>query len=225
MMRKEPTFIKLLYKEIRRAGDNIGMKKIPFYSFSSFTFVLFLFLLSQTAFAIDLGGTTSEDDKPQKVEIINEEPVKIKDSSEGELKTITSGSQLKPLEDFESPYIDVREYKTVAVYVLPEKKLNDSVDIRYKVDAFFAVAADSAEYKKFGDKSQNLYGEGSQEFGHIHVEETGGKEIPSFTKTTTGETTSRVLYSPVFGPFMRVKVRNLDSGETRKFQIVAYLSK
>ena len=56
------------------------------------------------------------------------------------------------------------------------------------------------------------------------ITQEGATEKSIFTKLTTGDTGSRILSTPVYGPYVRVVLKNLTEGERRKFRIVAYLS-
>ena len=64
-----------------------------------------------------------------------------------------------------------------------------------------------------------------QEFGSMLVGSEGTVSESSFTRLTTGSTTSRVLYTNVYGPFVRIVLKNLTPGKKCKFKIVAYLTR
>ena len=72
---------------------------------------------------------------------------------------------------------------------------------------------------------EKLAGEGFQQFGNMMMHDENPPGQPSFTFLTTGETASRVLSSPVYGPFVRIVLRSLTQADRRKFKIVAFLSR
>lgn len=198
------------------------MKKAPFL------LLLILGLSSLRVLAIDLGAGAAQDaNEPQKVEVVNEDPIPVTISSTSKLLEITEGEQIEPGDDYKSPFFDVQDYRSASFYVIPEKVFNEpQPPIRYQLDAYFAVDTGITEYKKFGsDDAETVGGGGTQEFGMMNIGEEGSTEAPTFTKTTTGDTASRVLHTPIYDPYVRVVLRNLTQGERRKFKVVAFLSR
>ena len=194
----------------------------------AFLLLAFSFLVTAPAFALDLGGATSEGDKPLKVQVINtnEAAVPVAERGTNEIREIIHETQLSYGEDYESQYIDVRDYRNISFYVIPQKAMNEPhPDIRYKLDAFFSIEASTASYKKAGERDERISGEGSQEFGNRILHEDSPPGQPSFTFLTTGETTTRVLSTPVYGPFVRIVLKSLAQADRRKFRIVAFLSR
>ncbi len=188
-------------------------------------FFLFMTILAAPVSALDLsGGATSEEDEPIKVQIMNEQPIPMAERQTNEIREIVRETQLNFGEDYESQYIDVSNYQNVSFYVIPQKALNEPhPDIRYKLDAFFSIEASSVTYKKMGE-DEKISGEGYQEFGNMLVQEAPPGQ-PSFTFLTTGETSTRVLSTPVYGPFVRIVLKSLTEADRRKYRIVAFLSR
>ncbi len=193
-----------------------------------FIMVVF-FAFAQTSFALDIGSSGGQDaTQTINVEVVNEEPVKVQETDTSKLVEINGSAQLDPQEEYRSPFIDTQGYRNVNFFVIPEKLLNEpQAVIRYKLDAFFAADTGLKELRKFGDDDSKIIGGGgSQEFGMAVLNEEGSAEKAVFNKLTTGETTYRVLSSPVYGPYARVTLKNAaQGGERRKFRIVAYLTK
>ena len=144
------------------------------------------------------------------------------------IREVVHEIQLKYEEEYNSPFIDVRDYQHVSFYVIPilEVLNRPQEDIaKYQLDAFFAVDTSMTTVLAFGETHEDVVRSGFQEFGTMRTNEEGIL-IPSFEKLTTGETASRVLHSRVYGPFVRVILKNLnDDDERRKFKIVAFLTK
>lgn len=199
-------------------------RKISALSFFVFSLLFFAF----PAFALDLGGTTSENAEPQKVQVVNtnEEPVPVAARGTHEVREIVHETQLSFGEDYESSYIDVSDYHNVSFYVIPQKALNEpQPNIRYKLDAFFSVDTSTTTYKKAGERDEKLAGEGWQQFGNMMIRDENPPGQPAFTFLTTGETGSRILSTPVYGPFVRIVLKSLTESDRRKFRIVAFLSR
>ena len=196
--------------------------------FSLFIFAVFVFVNPQ-AWALDLGTVSQGAKETIKAEIVNEEesPVKVSETGASKILEITQSAQLEAQEEYRSPYIDTQTYRTVTIFVVPEKILNEPVPvIRYKIDAFFSPDTGMKEYRKMGDDESKIIGGGGyQEFGMTTQEEEGSAEKPRFVKLTTGETGSRMLSCPAYGPYMRVTLKNFTTGDRRKFRIVAYLNR
>ena len=70
-----------------------------------------------------------------------------------------------------------------------------------------------------------MIGKDLQEFGNIKTQDEGGTGGPDFVKLSTGETGSRALHTPIYGPFVRVTLKSLTDADQRKFKVVVYLSK
>lgn len=52
-----------------------------------------------------------------------------------------------------------------------------------------------------------------------------GEERQEITRFSTGMTSTQALHVPVFGPFVKVVLKNLTADQTRRFKLSAYLSK
>ena len=120
---------------------------------------------------------------------------------------------------YQSNYLDVRDYRQIAVYISENRDLNDSLKIlpSYKLDAFFSTANDATGVKNLDTKETQFVRPGIKEFGY----ETDAQN--AFFKTSTGDTTARALLAPVVGPYVRIELRNRTAGEKRKFRVTAYL--
>ena len=128
-------------------------------------------------------------------------------------------------ETFESDPIDVREYRDVAFYVIPDLVITDQVPPVYRLDAYFSILPGTQKIQKMGEAGKDISSNGWQEFGSMGIDEEKKELQTSFHKLTTGETSSRVLTTKVYGPFIRVVLKNLTPDSKRKFRIVAYLSR
>lgn len=177
--------------------------------------------------AIDLGIGMEGEDKPKKVEITNT-PLPVT-SQKSELKIITpdSGVDLEYNGIYQSPYLAVSGFRQVVFYVKPIKVLNDlekNLEIRYQLDAFFAAEPDLTGTRDFGASLTQFDQPGWQQFGILlSPPQKETPEIPSYVKTSTGETSARVLYVPIYGPYVRLELRNRTPGDKRRFSVTAYL--
>ncbi len=127
-------------------------------------------------------------------------------------------------ETFESESFDVREYKEVSFYVVPDQILGGSSDAVYQLDAFFSITPEAQKIQKMGEKSGGN-SNGWQEFGNMSVDEKSKEQQSSFQKLSTGVTSTRVLTTKVYGPFIHVVLKNLTPDSKQRFKIVAYLSR
>ena len=163
---------------------------------SRWIFLLSLAFVVPSVFAADETITVTEQGISAVVRIVHEVPLEYD-------------------ETYESPYIDVRDYREATFYVLPAKALNEDKDqIRYQLDAFFSVDAQLTTVRGFGGKKVET-DSGYQEFG----------DSEKFVQLTTGVTNERVLHTQVYGPFVRVVLKSLTADERRGYQIVAYLTR
>ena len=185
--------------------------------------VLILLLWTLPLNAADLGGV--DPNQPQKVEVTNT-PLEV---TVGKNKAqVIIETDLEYKQAYQSSYLNVSEYKNVAFYVTPVRELNSSssslgVNAIYKLDAFFSVSSDESGYKDLDTKQTLYFYPGSQEFGSQMSGGVDGKTLSeNFVKTSTGETGTRVLCTPAYGPFVRLELKNLAPGEKRKFKITAY---
>ena len=184
-------------------------------------------LNSSALHGLNLGSseeTASED--PIKVAVVNEDPIQTTESEISEVREIARSIQLDFEKEYQSAYLDVRDYRSVAFYVIPEKMLREpETPVLYRLDAFFSMDTGTVAYKKFGEKEDEALKKGHQEFGSTKVEEEGSVGVSSFAKLSTGRTHSRVLYSPIYGPYVYVVLKSLTPQDGRKFRIIAYLSR
>jgi len=141
-------------------------------------------------------------------------------------QVITNQVELEFEEEYESPYIEVKDYRNIAFYVLLEQSFSlPSPRILYQLDAFFSLRPVDRTLLKIGLNNPSSEATGWQEFGSVIVKPQTEKGESSFTRLTTGVTVSRVLYTSVYGPYVRVVLKNLTSNKTCKFKIVAYLTR
>ena len=207
---------------------------------------LFACALTQPAYALNFGGSTSttqsKEESPSQsspVEVTNL-PIQVLtkkiNNEDKEIpyvrvmdadyfiqeigKEITLGNS----ETYESDPLDVREYKEVAFYVVPDQMMGDQAEAVYQLDAFFSITSSAQKVQKMGEKTKSI-SKGWQEFGSMDVDDKNKELQSSFHKLTTGETSTRVLTTKVHGPFVRVVLKNLTPESKRKFQIVAYLTR
>ena len=189
--------------------------------------LIFSFLVSAPAFALDLGGPPASTDKPLDVNVVNESEnaVPVLPQALTEVREVMHETQLDFGGESESQYTDVRDFRNVTFYVIIEKTLNEpQPDVRYKLDAFFSVDASTTTYKKMGEPDEKLAGTGWQQFGNMQMRDENPPGQPYFTFLSTGETGARALSTPVYGPFVRVVLRSLTQADRRKFRVVAFLS-
>lgn len=194
--------------------------------------MLWLEMGAAPLFAIDLGVAVETPDKPQKVEVVDQ-PVKVTPQDEGAVIEISPDIALDPSGIYESEYIDVRAFRSITFYVIPKE--DSSVNIKssteespaqYQLEAFFSPKiTGAAKLMTFGDDQPKWINQpGSQEFGALAVDKEGNEGSASFIKLSTGRTHSRCLSTPVYGPYIRVVLRNFTDKDKQHYQIMAYLS-
>ncbi len=135
-------------------------------------------------------------------------------------KEITLGAG----EVYESEPFDVREYRECAIYVIPDTVLGSQTDSLYQTDAYFSITPATQKIQKMGEKAGKQT-KGWQEFGNMKVDSSSKTETESFMKLSTGQTSSRVLFTKIYGPFIQVALKNLTPDSKRKFKITAYLTR
>ncbi len=210
------------------------MKQAPFQKIRRVAAAVAWLGMISTAplFAIDLGVATQSPDTPQKVEVVDQ-PVKVATQEEGVVMEMTPDVSLELNGIYESDYIDVRAYRSVTFYVtstddssIKIKSATAEPPILYQLDAFFSAEIGSAaKLMAFGDDQPRwMNHQGAQEFGNVTVNDDGSEGRATFTKLSTGRTHSRCLYTPVFGPYVRVILRNFTAKDKQNYQVVAYLS-
>lgn len=148
-------------------------------------------------------------------------------SKAGTIKEVTAGiTTLDYEQTYQSPYLDVRSYRYVAFYVLEQKVLNSPLQsTQYRLNAFFSVNTDLSGVQGMQANEMDYVYKGWQEFGSGRILTEHSTGDSNFITTTTGVTSSRVLYMPVYGPYVRVELKNLteDKSPKRVFRIYAYL--
>jgi len=174
----------------------------------------------------------SSNEKPTPINIIQStasaqvEPISVDVKAVNKIHAVIRKVELDFEEEYDSQYIDVQEYRHVAFYVLPDQSTSlPSPYILYQLDAFFSLRDVTRMPSKIESKSLSSEAAGWNEFGSVIVKSQGSTGESLFTRLTTGKTTSRVLYTNVYGPFVRVVLKNLTPGKRRKFEIVAYLTR
>lgn len=174
--------------------------------------------------ALDLGIQSQGSAAPQPVEVTNE-PLKTTEEISA-IKEIAHEVMLNFDQEHTTSVFDVRDFRHVTFYVIPQKVLNEpQVDIRYRLDAFFTVEAGMTKMRKFGEKEESTTADfGFQEFGAKQMVADDHEES-QFIKLTTGETGGRMLSTPVYGPFAYVTLKSLTQADKRRFRIVAYLTR
>lgn len=173
----------------------------------------------------DDSGVSPASQKVRKVQVMNV-PLDVKLVDQTKVHEIAAEASLPGGEVYKSEYIDVRDYKQMAIYVKPQRTLTKISEkpqnIHYQVEAFFSLEPGSATADStFGFDQQD--NPGWKEFGHLISEgDLGQKSL--FTIASTGETSNRVLFIPVYGPYVRVELKNLSTEtKPKKFRITAYL--
>ena len=198
----------------------------------SLPFLILLTVISiPSLWALDLGGagaTTGGGENP-KVEIEGQ-PIQVKENSDGEVREIATEIQLDNGQTYESDYVDVKSFRYATFYVL-EKNDNSikvvstpQAPVRYELNAYFTVDSNTTKVMAMGDDKPKVLNKGIQEFGS-QLSKMEGDVQPSFEKLSTGETSSRALYTRIYGPYVRVVLRSLSSKEQQRYRIVAYLTK
>ena len=179
-------------------------------------FCLILFILYPTSTSV---GQT-ELGTPQAQESEAAEP-------ESSVKEVTAGAvTLEHGQLYQSPYLDVRDYREATFYVLEQKVLNSPrAETKYRLDAFFSVNTDSSGTLNFDTNQVEFLYRGWQEFGSLKSQAEESEGSGDFKITSTGLTSSRVLATGVYGPYVRVELRNLTEGDKAKrtFRVYAYL--
>lgn len=192
-------------------------------------FAAFAFLICASPFllAIDLGIEETNVDKPQKVEVVNEDPITVTEESSGQVVDIISSVNLKFKEHHRSSALDVRKYREAVFYVVPLENTifeEGPPPVRYRLDVYFTLDTATTTYYEMGAKTPKTEERDVQEFGNTLMKGKGIEE-ESFVKLTTGETESRALSCKIYGPYVRAVLTNLTSDDTRKFRVAAYLTK
>lgn len=158
------------------------------------------------------------------------EDASSEDEEISEIREIVPLVELDVEEVYQSSYIDVSDFRYAAFYVMPAQAVLNAPEpvLWYQLDAFFSIVQDSTTIKKMGEKKGEFLHKGWQEFGVSRLGAGAGQSstgIPSLIRTSTGKVAGRALYTPVYGPYVRVELKNLTEKTTAKFRIVAYLSK
>ena len=190
-------------------------------SFAFYLAMLFLFLPA----AHSLDAPIADPNQPQKVEVTNT-PLEV---TYGKNKTqIIIDFDLENGETYQSSYLNVSEYRSVAFYVTVVKEISSSssalaLPAIYQLDAFFSTSADESGYKDLDTKQTLYFQPGAQEFGsQTSIGHDSKTTTENFIKTSTGEPSSRVLWTPALGPYVRVELKSRTPGEKRKYRITAY---
>lgn len=125
-------------------------------------------------------------------------------------------------ETYQSEFFNLVGYSHAAFYVeLIKTSILDEPSIRYQLDAFFATDTELTGLRDFAQKRVIYLHPGSQEGGSKKNQHETEKKL--YVKTSTGETSTRVLFSPLYCPFVRLEFKNLTPGKAGKFRIRAYL--
>jgi hypothetical protein len=169
----------------------------------------------------------TDPNQPQKVEVTNT-PLEV---TFGKNKTqVIVDIELEKDAVYQSSYLNVSEYRHASFFVTTVKELNSSISgsvfpAVYQLDAFYSTSSDESGYKNLETKETLYFYPGAQEFGSLMASGADGKTVSEhFIKTSTGETSTRVLSAPVFAPYVRLELRSRTPGEKRKFRISAYFS-
>jgi hypothetical protein len=147
---------------------------------------------------------------------------------DGFLEVLAKDKVLRYGEVFESPLYSVSHYRKVVLYVVPATLLptQDRPEVMYRLDAYFTIAPGDTVLKTFKDSKPTLIKRGWNDFGGVRMGELteGGqaKEISMFDRLTTGATSTGVLVAEVYGPYLRVVLKNLTQGDKQQFVIVGY---
>lgn len=161
------------------------------------------------------GATATAEVQPTPVKIVKEKK---------ELEVLAK-VQLESGKSQGSGYIDVSGYNEVTLFVeaFPESILTKQVITpRYELRAYFSMTASTTVYHKSGGEEARLVDQGVQEFG-ASLAEDNGEGHANFTKLTTGLTTGRALYTPVYGKYLRVTLINQTPDKAMSYRVVAYL--
>jgi hypothetical protein len=179
-----------------------------------------LFLLIVLPLGISLAAETQG-----AIAVAAVQPAPVKVVKEKKELEILAKVQLESGKSEESGYIDVSGYEEVTLFVeaFPESILTkQEVTPMYELKAYFSMTATTTVYHQSGGEDARLVDQGVQEFG-ASLAEDNGEGHPHFTKLTTGPTTGRALYTPVYGKYLRVTIINQTPVKTMSYRVVAYL--
>lgn len=217
-----------------------------------FYLLLSVTVCSVPAFGIDLGSSSSsaasadsasasDESGSGQVEVtnlpvqylkkkINHEDVQVPHlrvlNQDQEIREVAKEIALSADETYESEPMDVREYRDISFFVVPDQVLmGQSAPAVYQLDAFFSMTPNVDKIQRLGASGQAESLSGWSEFGAMRAGEKEGEDSPAFVKLTTGRTSSRVLTMKTYGPFVRVVLKNFTADSKRKYKIVAYLTR
>ncbi|MFH1207992.1 MAG: hypothetical protein V1673_00345 [Candidatus Omnitrophota bacterium] len=154
-----------------------------------------------------------------------EQPTPVKVIKEKKELEVLAKVQLESGKSQESVYIDVSGYEEITLFVeaFPESILTkQAITPMYELKAYFSMTAMTTVYHKSGGEDARLVDQGVQEFG-ASLAEDNGEGHPNFATLTTGPTTGRALYTPVYGKYLRVTIINRTPGKTMSYRVLAYL--
>ena len=197
-------------------------------SLSLFFFLVMILLGHPSLWALDLGGSSTAGQTPEVK--IADQPLKVEENTDGTILEIAGEVQLNNGETYESDYVDVKSYHYATFYAL--EKNDNSIKVvstpqapaRYQLDAYFTIDSNTTKLMSMDDNKPKVINKGIQEFGS-QLSKAEGDVQPSFEKLSTGETSSRVLYTRIYGPYVRVVLKSLSPKEQQRYRIVAYLTK
>ena len=162
---------------------------------------------------------------PGVIAVAAEQPTPVKIIKEKQELEVLAKVQLESGKSEESVYIDVSGYEEVTLFVeaFPESILTKQrITPVYELKAYFSMTAMTTVYQRSGGEDTRLVDHGVQEFG-ASLAEDNGEGHPNFTELTTGPTTGRALYTPVYGKYLRVTIINQTPGKKVSYRVVAYL--
>ncbi len=154
-----------------------------------------------------------------------EQPSPVKVVKEKKELEILAKVQLESGKSQASVYIDVSRYEDVTLFgeAFAESILSkQAVTPKYGFKDYLSMTAATAVYHKYEDEDVRLVDQGVQEFG-ASLAEDNGEGHPNFAKLTTGPTTGRALYTPIYGKYLRVTIINQTPGKTMSYRVLAYL--
>lgn len=151
---------------------------------------------------------------------VTNDPLRVSPVNENKMVVLTESANLEKGEIYQSDYVDVRDYRQLTFYVEYEQVLGTTAPkIKYTVDAFFSTESSQTKLKKFGETNFDVLDKGSQDFGYM-VSETDGSLRRHVIHTAVPASDFFNLSTPVFGPFVRVELKNL--GDRQNFKVVLY---
>lgn len=192
-------------------------------------------LKTESTASSNAGGTASVEVSNLPIQtakrVVNREEVEIQYvrvvGSDSYVLEVAKEISLTFNETYASQVLDVRDWREAVFYVIPDRDLSgQKPEPVYEMDANFSVLADTInKFQKFGETDTELIQYGWKDFGSMKIDSRKEEPVSSFVRLTTGPTSERVLATRIYGPFVRVYLKNLTPDTKVRYKILAYLSR